>query len=165
MNATQQIERLTARLQALWDSKELTHGLYQNIEREAREYLSSTFTEGTESHKSAREAYKAICKFSHRTHPQYAEIRSLLHKLEASGAKLVAVNDGEERIPTSTRDEASEAILSVDESWLYVRYPEDEKNQTLYLILGNEPGYVVCDYSACKVLDKVTTEHSNQWDK
>ena len=59
-------------------------------------------------------------------------------------------------------------LTCADDSRIRVTLGKD--HAYLYLVLGNSPGELVCDYSAgegevCEIVDRVVCEHSEQWDK
>ena len=95
-------------------------------------------------------------------HPYYEEVKSLLERLVAGGATLDYVEDGFGAEPAETIDAALDVILSVDESNILLRTPEGEK-RCLEIILGNDPGELVSDYTADSFLDRITEEHSEHW--
>jgi len=100
------------------------------------------------------------------------ETESLIKRLKAADFKIISVNDGdEEDIVPKSEQEAVEILTSVDKSWLTVK--RGEYSFTLLLVYGNSPGELVCDYSWSKtadgsselaLLDKLTEEHSNEWE-
>lgn len=90
------------------------------------------------------------------------EIRSLLRRLKKAGFALVSVNNGEETINIEGETMAVDHIVSVEEAWLNVRI--QDKTLTLFLVLGNDPGEIVCDYHCHDLLEKVTTEHYERWE-
>jgi len=69
-------------------------------------------------------------------------IRKQLEAILVRGWTLQAVDDGEEREEVSTIDEAMELIDGVDESWVFF-----EGGAFLFLVRGNMPWEVICDYS------------------
>lgn len=99
-------------------------------------------------------------------------VSSLLYKLQQKGFKLVNVHDGEDYEfftgnSLSQRKTATATIVSVDVSRLTV-----EKNNLrgrLYIILGNEPSELVCDWGSAsgeimEELETVVNAHSEQWE-
>jgi len=102
-------------------------------------------------------------KKEERKHPYKAEVMSLLHRLDAE-YNFNSVFDGEEDITVTNVAEAAEAILSVDEARLYVNDKTTEKHEVLFIVLGNESGTVVCDYSSCPILDVITEQHYDEWE-
>jgi hypothetical protein len=90
------------------------------------------------------------------------EVRSLLHTLKAHGFTLRKVDNGEAVTLADDPQFVSE-IIACDEAHLYVTAP-DGKRATLFLVLGNSPGEVVCDYTATPALDAAVDEHYKRWD-
>ena len=97
-------------------------------------------------------------------HPYYAEVKSLLERLVAGGALLNRVYDEEGSEYTPTPEKALEAILAVDECVLSVRTPEGTRVR-LDILLGNDPGELVSDYTVDPFLERITTEHWDAWDR
>lgn len=96
-------------------------------------------------------------------HPYYEEVKSLLGRLLDAGACLNRVYDeegGSEYTPTTGK--ALQAILAVDACVLSVRTPEGTRVH-LEIILGNDPGELVSDYTVDPFLDRITEEHSEYW--
>lgn len=86
-----------------------------------------------------------------------AAIRQIIRALKASDHKLDEVYDGEEEIAVSTETEALDAIMAVDEAWLYVTLPDGARGW-MFFVLGNEPDEVMNDYTVnlSPVLDPLT---------
>ena len=92
------------------------------------------------------------------------EVSSLWNRLVKAGFTIRGVsNDGENMIANRPQSELIEELLGCDEGWLYVTSPTGKK-ATLYLVYGNEPGIVVCDYTAIPELDIITDEHYQAWE-
>lgn len=96
-------------------------------------------------------------------------VSSLINKLQKAGFSILSVYDGGEyikldqnRSKLAIRKEAVEAIVSVDDSWVKVQ--KGDQKGTLFIVLGNEPYELVCDYSDWDDLTEVITEHSNLWE-
>jgi hypothetical protein len=89
------------------------------------------------------------------------EIKSLLNTLKRHKFSPYLLNDGEELIRGSAI--TAEEICAVDESHLYVKDSTDKKF-FVRIILGNEPGEAVADYSDYDPLDDVIQEHYNRWE-
>lgn len=92
------------------------------------------------------------------------ETRSLIRALKKAGATNITQNNGEY---ISSLDKVGEAKFiedcsACDETNVYAVMP-DGKKVWLFLVYGNEPGVLVCDYSCHPILDKVTTDHYNNW--
>ena len=95
-------------------------------------------------------------------HSYEREARSLLHTLKKRGITVLAVDDGEERVLT-TDAPAIDTILSVDECWVRVK-TKDGSHRTIYILLGNGPGEIVCDYGVHPELEAALREHGDRWD-
>lgn len=93
------------------------------------------------------------------------EVGSLLHKLTKAGCKLIAGNNGDEdfKAEDMTLAKFIENLIACDEAHLYVQTPAG-KRRWVYLVLGNSPGELVCDYTCDDVLDAVTDAHYTQWE-
>lgn len=93
------------------------------------------------------------------------EVRSLIATLAANGCTLVQSDNGEDvmAFADGTMAEFVEHLIACDEAHLRVQMPDGER-RTLYLVLGNSPGELVCDYGVHDVLDKVTEAHYNKWE-
>jgi hypothetical protein len=97
------------------------------------------------------------------------EVKSLLDTLTKHGCTIIRGNNGADRFNRADLSEAEfiENLIACDEAWLYVAVPALEtggKQRCLYLVLGNAPGELVCDYCVDPTLDKVTEEHYAKWD-
>lgn len=93
------------------------------------------------------------------------EVRSLLKSLTDAGCKLVQSNNGEDvmSFADGTLAEFIDHLIACDESHLRVEMPDGER-RTLFLVLGNSPGELVCDYGVHEVLDVVTDAHYTKWE-
>lgn len=111
------------------------------------------------------------------------ETASLLASLTAAGFTIYSGSNGEES--TFKRADMPEAdfmaeLLGCDEAWVYVcRNATKEsaktpgkrvrKLYTLYLVFGNSPGELVCDYSIpadegdAAAMETATDEHADKW--
>lgn len=87
------------------------------------------------------------------------ETRSLIRALKAAGVEIVGGDNGEEQ----SRDAKGivELLTACDEARLYVRINGVRK--WLYLVYGNAPGELVCDYVFDETLDKVVDAHYEKW--
>lgn len=110
------------------------------------------------------EGFARLVEFA-KTTRYYKEIKSLLRTLAKHGFDPVEVDDGEEYILTPTQVEAAVAIANVDEARLYVKKRSTGKELGLYLVLGNDPGELVCDYHVDNDLDEATDEHYERWSR
>lgn len=90
------------------------------------------------------------------------ETRSLLRSLKTAGFCIGSVYDGGENITIDSETTAVEAICSVDESTLTVRI--NGRSLRLFLVLGNEPGELVCDHTDCDLLENVVSAHYDKWE-
>lgn len=105
------------------------------------------------------------------------ETRSLINRLTKAGFTIVSGNNGEESFKfTGDVDAFLSELLACDEATLRViapgtpfkTNPETGKSfqpkLTLFLVLGNSPGELVCDYTVHPLLDEVTEAHASEWD-
>ncbi len=97
------------------------------------------------------------------------EVSSLLRTLEKHGFTLLRGNNGEDDFKYSAdkRAEFIENLIACDEASL--RVEKDGHGFGLFLVLGNDPGELVSDYSAktdelLALLDAPTREHSERWE-
>lgn len=86
------------------------------------------------------------------THPDAPHVDKLLSYLQSRGFGILAVNDGGDEAtinpylhPDTSREIAVNAITAVDAAWL--RIDKGGEAATLFLVLGNEPECLVCDYT------------------
>jgi hypothetical protein len=96
------------------------------------------------------------------------EVLGLIRTLERHGCVIVSGDNGEYRFKRedSTLAKFIEDLIACDEAHLHVTLPNG-KRAWLYLVLGNSPGELVCDYSCpegYEVLDKATEEHYTRWE-
>jgi len=99
-------------------------------------------------------------------------VLDLLALLQQQELELLAVNDGEEVLRINkgpAHDQqlaAADAITSVDQAWLSVG--TGEATAQLFIVLGNEPDEIVCDWSGSKQLDPAIElaidEHRLMWE-
>ena len=100
-------------------------------------------------------------------------VKSLLAKFQAAGFNISAVHDGEKMIKidqglstTAIRHSAADSVVSVDESFVYIN--KDGMNARLFIVLGNEPDEIVCDYTYPpkleELIDEVIDKYSTQWE-
>jgi hypothetical protein len=79
-------------------------------------------------------------------HPQYNEIKYSLELFNSKGFTPISFNDGyDEDFTTTDINTIIEGVLSVDEAWVDLKH----KDGMVYLaiVLGNEPGVAICNYS------------------
>ena len=93
------------------------------------------------------------------------EIRSLLKTLKAHRFVPVSINNGEEIIKANsmTSRKFLEEIVAVDDVNLVVQNNKGVKC-SLWLVYGNDPGEVVCDYTDHPDLEKACEEHYDRWE-
>ena len=92
------------------------------------------------------------------------ETTDLLNTLTAAGFVLLSGNNGEESFKfTGDLPAFVENLIACDEASLKVQAP-DGKKLGLYLVLGNGPGEIVCDYTCHDGLDAVTGAHFDKWE-
>lgn len=97
------------------------------------------------------------------------EVSSLLGTLEKHGFTLLRGNNGEDdfKYSAAKRAEFIESLIACDEASIRV---EKGGNQfSLFLVLGNDPGELVSDYSAktdelLAMLNAPTREHAEAWE-
>lgn len=91
------------------------------------------------------------------------ETKSLLKALTDAGFKLVSGDNGEDVFTPGNLAGFLDNLLACDEAHLFVESPEG-KRRWLYLVLGNDPGELVCDYVCDDGLDKVAEAHYAKWE-
>lgn len=98
------------------------------------------------------------------------EVKSLLRRLEKSGFLLDSGHNGEDEFKfDGDRAAFVENLIACDEANIYVRHKDTPgKLFAVYLVLGNDPGELVSDYSwsecpAGKELDAACFAHSEEW--
>jgi len=92
------------------------------------------------------------------------EVRSLLRSLKQSGFTPISVNNGEENIRYSdvSKTEFLEEIVATDEVTL--RFQHNNKKVAIFLVLGNDPGEIVCDYTDYEPLESIIDSHYDRWE-
>jgi len=97
------------------------------------------------------------------------ETKSLLESLVAAGFTLLGGDDGEAgfKFREGKLDDFIENLIACDEAQLYVKDPSGKK-RTLFLVLGNEPGVIVSDYTlpigeGTDHIEAVTNAHYDKW--
>ena len=93
------------------------------------------------------------------------ETKSLIKTLLKHNLTIVSVDNGEDETNFAdvSLSDFIEQTMACDEANLYVK-ASDGKIKRLYLVYGNSPGELVCDYSVCPEIDAATNEHFNNWD-
>lgn len=99
------------------------------------------------------------------------ETISLIKRLQAAGFEIVSVENGEDSVNFDkvVFDRFIHTAIACDEARLFIICPNTKKQSWIYLVFGNNPGELVCDYSLPggtdnKLLDQVTTAHYNEWE-
>lgn len=82
------------------------------------------------------------------------EVSLLLTQIGKLGWKIDEVNNGDEDEKVSSVEEAVEKILETDESHVYAK--KDGKTCWLFIVLGNEPGVALADYTVNSDIDLVS---------
>lgn len=90
-------------------------------------------------------------------------VKSLLKRLKTAGFTFTAVDylDGEIQ-KVSSVNSACLAISAVDECTLMLDNRHGE-SRGIYIVLGNGPHEIVCDYTCDKGIDLVVRLHEDQW--
>lgn len=93
------------------------------------------------------------------------ETRSLFNTLKKHGLKLLSIDNGEDvtQFAADNYDLCVSEAEACEQSWLKVEAP-DGKRLKLFLVYGNSPGELVCDYTCHPLLDVATDEHYARWD-
>jgi hypothetical protein len=92
-------------------------------------------------------------------------VRNLIRTASQHGFALVAVHDGEERVPTRTEREAMDAVFAVDESKILFRHPAEKKAHCAVIILGNDGWDCVADASMGERWDPVIEANATYADR
>lgn len=94
------------------------------------------------------------------------EVRSLLNRLIKAGAILTQADDGVEEeahdVDHDDLDSAVDVLTSVDESVLHGVL--GAKGFWLQLVLGNEPGELVSNYTLDPTIEAVVDAHASAWE-
>lgn len=84
-------------------------------------------------------------------HPNHGEVMALVDTLRMMGCSLLSLSDEEGVFAAeddlNTIEKAVNQIESVDEATVEVALPGCGGNAELLVVLGNEPGCLVADYS------------------
>jgi hypothetical protein len=103
------------------------------------------------------------------------EVRSLIHRLQKAGFAIEGCDNGEGGFYSYSRavrdyKEFIKELTATDETWLYIT--RDGFQFSLFLVLGNSPGELVCDYTykskavgtqTLADLDAITMAHYDSW--
>jgi hypothetical protein len=92
------------------------------------------------------------------------EVRSLLKSLKQAGFTPLSVNNGEETVRYSavSKTEFLEEVVAADEATL--RLQHNNRKVGIFLVLGNEPGVIACDYTDYDPLEEVIDAHYDKWE-
>jgi hypothetical protein len=92
------------------------------------------------------------------------EVRSLLKSLKQAGFTPIYVDDGEENIfyADVSKTQFLEEIVATDEA--KIRLQHNNKRVSVYLVLGNDPGEIVADYTDYDPLEDVIDAHYDRWE-
>lgn len=93
------------------------------------------------------------------------ETRSLIKRLTDAGFKLLRCDNGEDQMEYGgDLDKFLDTLLATDETLLDVLHPNGQKQLRLFLVLGNEPGVILSDYTYFDGrLDAVGDAHYEAW--
>ena len=90
---------------------------------------------------------------------------SLLETLQKHGVTILSVDNGESKtkFDADDLDNFIDEMTACDEAYLTVSTSDGAK-RVLYLVYGNDPGELVCDYSVSPELDDATARHYENWE-
>ena len=94
------------------------------------------------------------------------EIKSFLTSLQAANFILHSVDNGDG--PEITNNDIEKTLAEIDatdESYLFVSHPAHEKRATIFIVLGNSSGELVCDYTNWKELEVICSAHYDAFNK
>lgn len=93
------------------------------------------------------------------------ETKSLIRTLQKHGLTISSVDNGESvtNFADVSLSQFVEETMACDEARLYVITPEG-KRKWLYLVYGNSPGELVCDYTISPEIEAAADEHYNLWE-
>lgn len=94
-------------------------------------------------------------------------IISFLQSLVSNGYTLLATDNGDGwETAGDTLEKVADELASVDESWL--RIEKENRFVTVFLVIGNAPSELVCDYSGptggMAEIERVIEEWSATWE-
>ncbi len=95
------------------------------------------------------------------------EIRSLIKSLVAAGCQITGADNGEDEVKFNGKNMSKivDCLTACDEAWLYVTTPTlRTKKRALFLVLGNDPGELVNDYSDDPAIKLATDAHCVLWE-
>jgi hypothetical protein len=91
-------------------------------------------------------------------------VKSLAQELEKEGFEPSLVWDGGEYVETKTWDDVVENVCGVDESTIHMTHPEEETKKWIFIVLGNAPEEIACDYGMNERTDRAVLAHSAKWE-
>lgn len=93
------------------------------------------------------------------------EIKSFLNSLIAANFTLHSVDNGEGRVLVKNNiEKALSEIDATDESYLFVSHSNyDKRRATIFIVLGNNAGEMVNDYSIWPELEVVCDAHFTKY--
>jgi len=94
-------------------------------------------------------------------HDYKAEASALIATLRRHGFRPTAGNNGGEQFNFTEGAEFIEELCAADEAWLYLVSSDGlcTQRSTVYLVFGNEPGVIACDYSGGLLMEAAMDEH------
>lgn len=91
------------------------------------------------------------------------EVTSLCQRMLDAGMTLTKAGNGKDSYKwTGVMDEFVQYLCACDEAYIY--YTHGGKKHSVYLVLGNCPGELVCDYTINPLMDAVCDQHANEWE-
>ena len=98
------------------------------------------------------------------------ETSSLIARLQKAGATIISVHNGEYSTKFSevSIDKFILEAIACDTAHLFITLP-CHSSARLFLVYGNNPGELVCDYSIpsrendSTLLDEITSAHYDEW--
>ena len=95
------------------------------------------------------------------------ETLDLIRSLLSAGFKIERGNNGgeeDEDFKYITEQQFLEEITAAEDATITVITPDICRTRWIYIVFGNEPGYLVCDYHCDPLLDKTLEEFSVRWE-
>lgn len=81
-------------------------------------------------------------------HTDILEFRDYITSLAEKGWRPFSIDDGDGiEVPVTCIVHLEEAVFAVDESHVYFRTTANPSVAWMFIVLGNGPGELVCDYS------------------
>lgn len=95
------------------------------------------------------------------------EALDLIRSLLSAGFKIERGSNGgedDEDFKYITEPQFLEEITATDEAIITVITPDIGRTRWIQIVLGNEPGVLVCDHQPDALLDQVVELHSIRWE-